>query len=210
MSLTIKQAFEALSDACANGMKNPFFVMRRLKESFADVASKVVDASGDKVTVTPITDTGTKIAEIKVNNTTSDLYAPKATVTQTVTEGTEIADIDGTKIYAPTGGGGGGGINYSTTEQDTGLKWIDNKTIYQRTYDFGQNYNISNSTAGSFSLDGIATFETIIKCWGIKSDGVFQSDIIITNNNGVADGVAVKNSAASVRYLTVQYTKKTT
>lgn len=41
MSLTIKQAFEALSDACANGMKNPFFVMRRLKESFADVASKI-------------------------------------------------------------------------------------------------------------------------------------------------------------------------
>ena len=75
--MTIKQAFEALSDACAKGMKNPFFVMKRLKESFADVASKVVDASGDKVTVTPITDSGTKIAEIKVNNTTSELYAPK-------------------------------------------------------------------------------------------------------------------------------------
>ena len=43
MSLTIKEAFEALSDACAKGMKNPFFVMRRLKDSFADVADKVVD-----------------------------------------------------------------------------------------------------------------------------------------------------------------------
>ena len=27
MSLTIKQAFEALSDACANGMKNPFLIL---------------------------------------------------------------------------------------------------------------------------------------------------------------------------------------
>ena len=76
MSLTIKQAFEALSDACANGMKNPFFVMRRLKESFADVASKVVDASGDKVTVTQTVTEGTEIGSIKVNNDTTKLYAP--------------------------------------------------------------------------------------------------------------------------------------
>lgn len=28
-----------------------------------------------------------------------------------------------------------GGIDYSTTEQDTGIKWIDGKTIYQKTID---------------------------------------------------------------------------
>lgn len=27
-----------------------------------------------------------------------------------------------------------GGVNYSTTEQDTGIKWLDGKPIYQRTY----------------------------------------------------------------------------
>jgi len=27
----------------------------------------------------------------------------------------------------------GGGIDYSTEEQDTGLKWIDGRTIYQKT-----------------------------------------------------------------------------
>lgn len=27
----------------------------------------------------------------------------------------------------------GGGINYTTEEQDTGLKWIDGRTIYQKT-----------------------------------------------------------------------------
>lgn len=103
MSLTIKQAFEALSDACANGMKNPFFVMRRLKESFADVASKV-DAGGSEVSVTPITDSGTKIATITVDSVDKDIYAPKAEVTQTVQSGTEIAEIDGTKIYIPASG----------------------------------------------------------------------------------------------------------
>lgn len=29
---------------------------------------------------------------------------------------------------------GGGGIDYSTSEQDTGVKWIDGKPIYQKTY----------------------------------------------------------------------------
>ena len=101
MSLTIKQAFEALSDACANGMKNPFFVMRRLKESFADVASKVVDASGDKVTVTPITDSGTKIATIKVNNTTSELYAPNADESYVVAE-TKIGTFLDEDLYRQT------------------------------------------------------------------------------------------------------------
>lgn len=32
---------------------------------------------------------------------------------------------------------GGGGVDYSLSEQDTGLKWIDGKTIYQKTIDFG-------------------------------------------------------------------------
>ena len=29
----------------------------------------------------------------------------------------------------------GGGIDYSTEEQDTGLKWIDGRHVYQRTFD---------------------------------------------------------------------------
>ena len=31
---------------------------------------------------------------------------------------------------------GGGGVDYSLTEQDTGLKWIDGKSIYQTTFSF--------------------------------------------------------------------------
>lgn len=30
--------------------------------------------------------------------------------------------------------GGGGGVSYSTTEQNTGLKWTDGKPIYQKTF----------------------------------------------------------------------------
>ena len=130
MSLTIKQAFEALSDACANGMKNPFFVMRRLKESFADVADKVVDAGGSEVTVTPIVTEGTKIATITVDDVESDLYAPNASVSQTITEGTEIAEIDGTKIFAPSSSGVGnwtllGHISGNQTLSDLNLDYTE-------------------------------------------------------------------------------------
>lgn len=44
-------------------------------------------------------------------------------------------------------GGGGGGINYSTTEQDTGLKWIDGKTIYQKTFTGTTPASSSNNTS---------------------------------------------------------------
>ena len=38
------------------------------------------------------------------------------------------------KIEQLISGIGGGGVDYSTSEQDTGLKWIDGRTIYQRTF----------------------------------------------------------------------------
>lgn len=39
------------------------------------------------------------------------------------------------KILASNvGGGSGGGVDYSTTEQDTGLKWTDGRPIYQKTF----------------------------------------------------------------------------
>ena len=42
-------------------------------------------------------------------------------------------DPDTNVISATGGGGGGGGINYSTTEQDTGITWTDGRHIYQKT-----------------------------------------------------------------------------
>lgn len=75
--MTIKEAFEALSNACAKGMKNPFFVMKRLKESFADVADKVVDAGGSVVDVVPAQDSGYLVGNIKVDGEDNYLFAPQ-------------------------------------------------------------------------------------------------------------------------------------
>lgn len=192
MSLTIKQAFEALSDACANGMKNPFFVMRRLKESFADVASKVVDASGDKVTVTQTLTEGTEIGSIKVNNNTTTLYAPA---------------------------GGSGGLDYSTTEQDTGLKWIDNKSVYVKTI-------IAAGPSGNLEIDtGLTNVDTVVEMSVImsrndNSNTVSSTYINISDMSWCTEAYLsadrtkfiVKNNKTSMKdiIVVIKYTKTST
>lgn len=64
--------------------------------------------SGDSVSWTQIQASGTKIAEIDINGTSQDVYAPS--------------------------GGGGGGHTYSTTEQVVGT-WLG-ETLYERSFTF--------------------------------------------------------------------------
>lgn len=60
-----------------------------------------------------------------------------------------------------------GGVDYSTTEQYTGLKWIDGKKIYKRTFDFGINDLINGGISttridGTFDIDSyLPTAETV-------------------------------------------------
>lgn len=73
------------------------------------------------------------------------------------------------KIEQLISGIGGGGIDYSTTEQDTGLKWIDGKTIYQRTFVESRNsisvgWNLLSSTVwytlyNKVAISHVATYE---------------------------------------------------
>lgn len=54
----------------------------------------------------------------------------------------------GSIIYDVAGSsGGGGGIDYSITEQDTGIKWIDGRSIYQKTY------HLTNQQGGNITID---------------------------------------------------------
>ena len=89
-----------------------------LGEQSFDVFAPSSSAGGSTVSVVPKTLTGTNIAEITVDGTTYQLYAPTSgggsgstvTAEATLTEGTQIGKItiDGTEtiLYAPNGGGG--------------------------------------------------------------------------------------------------------
>lgn len=54
--------------------------------------------------------------------------------------------------------------NYSTTEVDTGFKWIDGKSIYKRTVDFGTlpNNTYKAVSHGITSIDRFVAVDTIV------------------------------------------------
>ena len=74
---------------------------------------------------------------------------------------------------ATSGGSSGGGISYSTTEQDTGLKWIDGSSIYQITY-----------TGLSFSSNSVSDLQD---CTGLNIDTLVSIEGVSSNGNTIVD-----------------------
>jgi hypothetical protein len=58
--------------------------------------------------------------------------------------------------YGGSGGGGGGGIDYSLSEQDTGLKWHDGKIIYQKTILKASMNNGGTTTSVAHGITGLS------------------------------------------------------
>lgn len=58
-----------------------------------------------------------------------------------------------------------GGLDYSTSEQDTGIKWTDNKHIYQKTFIISVD---SETKSVDFGVEG--TIENVISINGTWSD----------------------------------------
>ena len=62
----------------------------------------------------------------------------------------------------PVPGGGAGGIDFSTTEQDTGLKWVNGEPIYQITF----SGTTPNAATGAVDFPEGLTMETPIETLG--------------------------------------------
>ena len=113
---------------------------------------------------------------------------------------TAIASIP---VYTPP--------NYSTVEQDTGLLWIDNKHIYQRSYFFETAVSVSQTSWTNLNISsaGIdALIESIAAdvgvCWGCIN-------VSKTVNQGYLSALTTRNGdSINVKYLTVKYTKEVT
>ena len=144
---------------------------------------------GDSVTWTQLQASGTKIAEININGTTQDVYAPT--------------------------GGGGGSVNYSTTEQVIGT-WINSKPVYQKTfYSTSAMSSYVAITHGISNLDLLIRADCVIRA----SNRSNQIPILTDQNNAEVvitptkieiylnnDFVNVCNGGYIV---TLQYTKTT-
>jgi hypothetical protein len=116
------------------------------------------------------------------------------------------------KIEQLISGIGGGGVDYSETEQDTGLKWIDGKPIYQKTFNhltFTNEFAAVDITA--LSVDKVMKFEGGV--YGSSGDFVpFGYGQEVAIYVAEATTMSIVNRFASSResgYATIYYTKTT-
>lgn len=144
-------------------------------------------------------------------NTTLDIHSSLSDLDDTDIDtpiNGQILQYDGSKwINASIAGG----INYAKTEQNTGIKWIDGKDIYQNTFEktltLGSNVNLITST-------DLPNVDKIIDYWGDVNGfplNMFNSNdyrvfSYISGTNIVVNGKRGTNVTQPVT-ITVFYTK---
>ena len=126
---------------------------------------------------------------------------------------------DPTKTYYITDAPGGGGvIDYSTTEQNTGQKWIDGKPIYQKVInDLTVSFSSSGSVGRYASINLSNYLSNIDKLWVDFSASYYllnntnqRSFLYAAFSNGTTLDLFVETSRTNVPVvLVVRYTKTT-
>ena len=101
-------------------------------------------------------------------------------------------------------------INYSTTEQNTGLKWIDGRDIYVKTYDAGALPSSGNVTVQNdiTNFGAVINVETV----GISNDGYSFSNYGLVLNYVSASSFVFSVTVDATGYngyVTVYYVKTT-
>ena len=161
-------------------------------------------------------------ATISVGTTTTGAAGTNASVTNSGTSSAAVfnftiprGDTGATGQTGPQGPAGLGLVDFSTSEQPTGVKWIDNKIIYQKTITIT---SLPDTTYQDYP-HGIS-FDYIVKYEGIYTDGstYLQCNTCSTgsnNNNAFRTFITANNiriTVASNRtswsgYITIWYTK---
>lgn len=118
-----------------------------------------------------------------------------------------IVDVSQKYIGLLEGAEGGSGINYSTNEQDTGLKWIDGKSIYQITYDFNEGISLTANawTSTDITISGtidILSAELVSTLHEHLIGQVTPADV-----GGKVSIFNFRSTSPIVKYLTIRYIK---
>ena len=141
------------------------------------------------------------------NSATYDFTAPRGPQGATGQTGA-TGETGATGATGPQGPTGIGLLNYSTSEQSTGIKWIDGKTIYQKTVNFGKGPNNTTKNVNH----GISSFSNIIyiECLG-KATGYWwmlnYGDVQVYVLTNVISISSPTDQSASDYYVTIWYTK---
>ena len=119
-------------------------------------------------------------------------------------------------LQSTKGGGGssgGGGVDYSTTEQNTGLKWIDGKPIYQKTFSIASN---SYADISGLNIDSVISADGMIKLHGgywfslnMYADSSSKAYFEVAVATGRLNATVGSVWTADEIYVTLRYTKTT-
>ena len=149
-----------------------------------------------------------QIGQFTYGGVTQNVYIPYFQRPLTAGSGINI-DVD--NVISCTASGG---VNYSTTEQDTGLKWIDNRPIYQRTLVYNPNLN----TNSYITIDNTITTSYADHVMVKDMDWRYSDYIVAGQNTGsgginvtiTSGGVSLENMSGATAhdfYITLLYTK---
>ena len=102
-----------------------------------------------------------------------------------------------------------GGVDYSTTETDTGIKWIDNKRVYRLVKQYESSISVQNSawTAASVNITGI---NTLISAYGVFSDACYPLMVSYDQDGNIKLLACRDGAGVDIDYLILEYTKTTT
>lgn len=100
-------------------------------------------------------------------------------------------------------------VDYSTTEQDTGSKWIDGRPVYQKTYVFETPQTLSIGWTSVITKgESEAAIDTIIKGFVITTDGIyFPVGIACNDETSIEANNVASITINNVKYFTIQYLK---
>ena len=106
------------------------------------------------------------------------------------------------------GGSGAGGIDYSTEEQDTGLKWTDGKKIYQRTISSSAVSLNENSWGTIYNDTSIGNIAQLINVQYQNSNGGLYNAFNYKTSGNNLQAIYFSNIDISAgAKFTIQYTK---
>jgi len=106
-------------------------------------------------------------------------------------------------------------LNYSATEQDTGIKWIDGKTVYQKTIDTGLLPNATTKTVSH----GISDMDTLCDMSGVARNSAGGTYLVLPFYHSAVNGVQLNLSGINISisssfnwsayssYVTIIYTR---
>ena len=136
-----------------------------------DTTYSTIGAMNDEIDMTPI------VKKVDDTHITLNYYGHNG-------QSTHYVGIYGIKV-----GGGGSGIDYSTSEQDTGVKWIDGSTVYEKVISIS---NVSLSSGSYETVDTITELDTIISCNGYVVEGNLKYTLNDISLRVIQDGTSVK------------------